>query len=142
MYLVFDIGGTFMRVAASPDGTLLETPLVQPTPQDFAEAMKQLTTMTASAHGDRVVQAAAGGIAGVLNLDKTMVAKAPHLPHWQNQDLQASLGEIIQAPIKLENDSALAGLGEAVGGAGKDHDIVVAGAVRFCTRPTEDRTKD
>jgi len=45
MYLVFDIGGTNMRLAISSDGkTLLETKIV-PTPQNFdlgIQAIKQI----------------------------------------------------------------------------------------------------
>jgi predicted NBD/HSP70 family sugar kinase len=67
----------------------------------------------------------AGGIRGQLSDDKTVMITDTLLPNWVDQPLVATLKKKLHTDVHLENDAALAGVGEAVYGAGKDLDIVV-----------------
>ena len=55
---------------------------------------------------------------------KTKIKSHPHIPLWSNQPLKKTLEKALSAPVILENDAALAGLGEAIYGAGKNYNII------------------
>ncbi|MEK7520191.1 MAG: ROK family protein [Patescibacteria group bacterium] len=124
MIIVFDIGGTHMRVATSNDGATLGVVKEAPTPQDFGEGVQQLAVLARECAAGGMITAVAGGVPGVLNLEKNALIHAPHLPQWDGQPLKKKLENELVAPVTLENDAALAALGEATHGAGKGKRIV------------------
>lgn len=125
MYLVFDIGATKMRLAISENGQKLNEPKIIPTPQNFQEAMTQFKQLTQELIGSEKIAAAAGGIKGSLDKKEGVLLNPPNLPNWKGKSFKQEAERIISAPVYLENDAVLAGLGEANFGAGKDHHIVV-----------------
>ncbi len=124
MKLLFDIGGTRTRLAYSTDGQSFSAPVIIATPQDFDEAMAAIQTVVADfqVHG-RFVRAA-GGAAGPLSKDRDTLVRPPNLPKWHSRPLKKTLERIVGCSVKLENDSAVVGLGEAVAGAGAGYGIV------------------
>jgi len=129
MYILFDIGGTKMRVVAADREKFLGDPVVVSTPKDFGEGfdvLKRIIDNLAEEHKneDRSITAIVGGIAGPLNRDKTMLVKSPNLGGWVNHDIKKALFDAYHAPVKIENDAALVGLGEAHFGAGRGKTIV------------------
>lgn len=130
MFILFDIGGTKMRVVAADYEKLLGDPVVVSTPKDFNDGMDTLKRIIDNiAQGltteSRSVTAIVGGIAGPLNSDQTMLVKSPNLGGWVGHDLKNTLRDAYKVPVVLENDSALVGLGEAHFGAGRGKAIVV-----------------
>lgn len=125
MYILFDIGGTSLRVATSDNLKKLEDPVLLATPQDYKEGLTLLSQTFNDLTRDKKIVGAAGGIAGPLNSEKSQLVASPHLPDWANRPIQKDLEKILKAPVQLQNDSALVGLGEAVFGAGRDTEIVV-----------------
>lgn len=124
MYLLFDIGATNMRIAMSHDGeTILEQKVI-PTPVDFDEGMKAFKNGVRELCGDMIITGAAGGVPGILNKEKTVLLSAPNLKGWEDVLLKEALEKALDMSVHLENDAALAALGEAVFGAGKDKRIV------------------
>lgn len=123
--VVFDIGGTNTRVGVSWNGTTLKRYSVYKTPLSYGYGLQELVTAARNLAGKHKIQAAVGGIAGPLNMEKTMVVDAPSLTDWNNKPLTHDLSKALHAPAYLENDTELVGLGEAVYGAGKDHAIVM-----------------
>ncbi|HYA32141.1 MAG TPA: ROK family protein, partial [Thermodesulfovibrionales bacterium] len=71
------------------------------------------------------IRAAAGGVAGPLDREKTRLVRSPHVSGWIGKPLKEELQRILGAPVYLENDAAMAGLGEAAYGEGKGKRIVV-----------------
>ena len=71
-----------------------------------------------------IINAAAGGVPGILNKEKTVLLSAPNLEKWEDVFLKEALEKALDVPVRLENDAALGALGEAVFGAGKDKRIV------------------
>ena len=115
MYLVFDIGRTHTRIAVSGDGENLDKVEIIDTSTDFPQALssfKQLTTQLSS--GQKITAAAVG----VRRLNH------PTIPLWSGENLKESLEKLLNTTVYLENDAALAGLGEAIYGAGKGKKIV------------------
>jgi len=125
MYLLFDIGGTKMRIAFSPEGKAFGKPKVVPTPPDFTRGMAVFQEAVRELSGGKKIKAAAGGIAGPIDKEKTRLVNSPHISGWIGEPLKKKLQNIVGAPVYLENDAAMAGLGEATYGRGKGKEIVV-----------------
>lgn len=124
MYLLFDIGGSKIRLATSIDGQTISAPVILPTPQNFTEAMELLEKEAVNITNSQKIRGCAGGVAGPLDPSKSTLINAPNLPDWKNKPLKASLEKIFETPVFLENDAALVGLGEATHGAGAGRKIV------------------
>lgn len=122
--VLFDVGGTKTRVTASFDGRTMAEPKIAPTPENFADGVKTLKRLADEATGGGPVKGVFGGVPGILSRDQASIFKLPNLPGWDDRPLKSELEKIFNAPVDLENDAALAGLGEAVFGAGRGHDIV------------------
>lgn len=123
-YLVFDIGGTKMRLALSQDGMSLGEPKIIKTSKDFKESMALFKQAFFELSQGRPIKAAAGGVRSLDRNKKKLVAN-PIFPMWVDDPLFEELEKMLDAPVYLENDAAMAGLGEAVFGAGKEKSIVV-----------------
>lgn len=124
MYLLFDIGGTNTRIATSLDGKTLTPTQTIPTEKDFEQQIQMIAEVTGKLKEGNKIEAAAGGIAGIYNEDKSALIKSPHLPEWAQRPLKEELETVFVAPVYLENDSHLGGLGEACFGAGQDFKIM------------------
>ena len=130
MFILFDIGGTKMRVVAADYEKLLGEPVVVSTPKDFNEGIDTLKRIIDNISNElttqgRSVTAIVGGIAGPLDNGKTMLVRSPNLGGWVGQDIKNALRFAYKVPVVLENDAALVGLGETHFGAGKGRNIVV-----------------
>lgn len=125
MYILFDIGGTNMRIALSRDGETFEEPKIIPTPKDFDRGMEAIKEVVAEISGGATIVAAGGGIAGTLSKDRSIFLNGPHLQGWNQKPIKKALESVLGVPVFIENDTAIVGLGEAVAGAGKGHNIVV-----------------
>lgn len=127
MYLLFDIGGTKTRVAISTDGQTISEPIIFDTSQNFEEGIKNITDAANQLTDNQPIQAAAGGIREVLDSTKSMLinsADISKIPDWVGKPLREKLEESLKINILLENDSAMAALGEATHGAGMGKDII------------------
>lgn len=124
MYILFDIGGTKMRFAVTKDGKEFGEPKVVDTPPSFEEGIALIKEIAVELSEEKEIKTAVGGVAGAFNKEKSKLINSPHLHSWVNRELKGELESAFNAPVYLENDSALAGLGEAISGAGKGKDIV------------------
>lgn len=123
MRLVFDIGGTHLRVAASTSDTQVAEPLVVDTPPKWADARAVLAKLLGEASGGQEPEAVLGGVAGVVA--GGVLVRSPNLPGWQDAPIADTLKELYpNARIVVENDAAVACLGEARAGAGKGAEVV------------------
>ena len=123
-YVSFDIGGTKTRVGFSKDLKTLDHFDSFKTPNNFKEGIQKMTDLIKE-NVDGEVTGIAGGIRGPLNEDKTGIQNDSVITDWINQSVVGALKKNFpKAKVFLENDSAVAGLGEAVYGAGKELDIV------------------
>lgn len=122
MKLVFDIGGTHMRVASAAEGTVAD-PRIIGTPQDWGDARAALAQLLKEASGGEQPEAVLGGVAGVIK--DGVLMRSPNLSGWLNVSIADALKELYPgARIAVENDAAAAALGEARAGAGAGRDIV------------------
>ena len=125
-HIVFDIGGTKTRIAVASDLNELATIESFPTPANPEAGVTKINTVAQELLGTGVtLESAAGGIRGQLDEQRTQMHHDDLLPNWQDYPLVEHLAREWQCPIFLENDTALAALGEATRGAGKDFSLVV-----------------
>lgn len=124
MYLVFDIGGTNMRVGLSPDGQTIAQNKIVPTPENFEQGIQILKQVVDILAEGAKIEKAAGGIAGPLDKEKTMLTASAHLAGWVQKPLKSELEKVLDCQVYLENDTAIEGLGEATKGAGAGKSIV------------------
>lgn len=123
MYLLFDIGGTNTRLAVSNNSKKIIKAVNIKTAADFDQAMQDFKLQADKLLQKFPAKKAVGGVPGPLNKNKSALIKAPNLPEWINKPLQKKLIKILNCPVNLENDADLAGLGEAVYGAGRHYQI-------------------
>jgi predicted NBD/HSP70 family sugar kinase len=124
MYLLFDIGGTKMRVSSSEDGKSLGEVLQGKTPQSWQDAVPLLSKMFEEVSYGKKVKAVAGGLPGVFNKKHEFLERAPHLPMWVTARIKETIAGITKSDVYLLNDTVMAGLGEANFGAGSGHNLV------------------
>lgn len=124
MYLLFDIGGTKTRIALSDGRQIVNDVRVFPTSQSFSEGKQLLVSTLGDLLAGQQIEAISGGFPGVFSSEE-IIAKAPNLKDW----IGHSLAEEIKTAtgftkIYVKNDADLAGLGEAIHGAGKDYSVI------------------
>ena len=124
MYLVFDIGGTNMRVGTSLDGKTLTKTEIIPTPGDFGQGMLAFKQVADALSAGEKIEVIAGGMAGPLDKTKTYLVKSANNPGWINKPLKTELERAFGCQVLLENDTATGGIGEAVKGAGAGKTVV------------------
>ncbi len=124
MYILFDIGGTKMRVVSADRKKFLADPVIVNTPKDFGEGIETLKNIINNLSGGAPIEAIVGGIAGPLDPERTKLIKSPNLSGWADHNIKEALTGAYNVPISIENDAALVGLGEANYGAGRTHSIV------------------
>lgn len=125
MYVLFDIGGTKTRVATTHDLLSVEAVAKFDTPERYADGMEAIQSHIAELTKGEKVEAAAGGIRGPLNHEKTGITSEVKLHDWVGRNVTGDLSKALAGvPVYLENDTAIVGLGEVHFGAGKGYDIV------------------
>lgn len=122
-YILFDIGGTKTRVAATEDLKSFTKHTSFKTPAKFQEGIEAMVTAAQSC-AEGPLRGISGGIRGSLNDGQTSIVHDNVLSGWIDKPLTESLKKKLKAEVYLENDAALAGLGEACFGAGQGMDIV------------------
>lgn len=124
MLLLFDVGGTKIRVAVSRDGATFGEPKIIATPASFADGMAALKKLTGELSAGERITAVSGALAGSFDRARTTLLNGENIPDWVGKPMRAELEHMFGAPVSLENDAAAACLGEAIYGAGKGKEIV------------------
>ena len=123
--LLFDIGGTHMRVGISHDGKKVGEYKMADTPKDFDKGMELFQKLAGQIFGQDKPDRISGCIAGVFNEDRASIFCSPNLSGWEGKPLRSRLEEIYGVEVSLENDANAAGLAEALFGAGKGFNNVM-----------------
>lgn len=122
--LLFDIGGTNMRLGISTDGQKFESQRIIPTPQNYDEALNNFKQTADEIVAGLSLGRVVGGVAGSLGEKKSVIYNSPNLPGWNGKTLGKDLFEHFNCEVNIENDTAMVGLGEAIVGAAKGYSIV------------------
>ncbi len=123
MKLLLDIGATNLRMAVAH----LDSPeaiRTIPTPPDAGTAIGLIKNAADEMRKGESIERIFAGIAGTFDREKAVLVSSPHLTGWVGQPLKRMFEKTFSVPAALENDAALAGLGEATRGAGRGYPIV------------------
>ena len=122
IYIVSDVGGTQIRVAAYAVETLkLVRQNKIPTQAKGQLPVDRLIQLISEVKEGYSVRAIAVAAPGFLDPDLGVVYEAPNIPGWDNYPLQEILEEKFNIPVFLGNDANLAALAEWKFGAGIGH---------------------
>jgi len=124
MYFLIDIGGTKTRISYSHDGEFLRDFKIFPTFSFYEEEEEEIKKFVNRFASAKITKVACVGIAGVLDSKKEKLTFSPNLPLWVGKEIKKKLKKLFPDGVFLRNDAELAGLGEAIKGAGKDFSIV------------------
>lgn len=124
MYILFDIGGTKMRVAGSDDlKTFVSEPVVLETPKEYRTGIAALKEVMDRASAEAPIEGIAGGIAGSIDQERGCLTRGPNLSGWFEKPIRDDLVQTFGVPVHIENDAAVVGLGEMHHGAGSAEGI-------------------
>ncbi|TSC63408.1 MAG: glucokinase [Parcubacteria group bacterium Athens0416_74] len=116
MHIVFDIGGTNMRVAPVLGESIGEVRKVR-TPKDPSEGIKTFVTLASECAQGEAIESITGCVAGMVV--NGVISDAGNLKGWEGTDIVKELSNSLGVQADVVNDAALAGLGEAYVGAGR-----------------------
>lgn len=108
-----------MRLGVSENGSDINRRQDVPTPQNYEEAMKEFKKAASSLIGGMDVKKAIGGLAAMLDEGATSIFGSPNLLGWVGKHIRNDMQTMLGIPVVIENDAAIAGLGEAMYGAGR-----------------------
>lgn len=124
-YLLFDIGGTKIRISKTTDLKSFSDPVILHTPQNFNEGFELFVKTVKEVIDKDELLGAVGGLAAVLDKPNKEIVRSPHLKDWQDKHFWKKLEEELKTDVHLENDSAIVGLGEASQIKGYEEKIIV-----------------
>lgn len=135
--ILFDIGATKTRVAYAANDEKFEEPIVYETPKNYEEILEKLVETGGNLSRERSIEKICGGVSRAVCADYAKF----------KSDLEAfPFGEGLGGAVFVENDAALAGLGEANFGAGRGFEIVAyitvstgVGGARIVNRKIDER---
>ncbi len=132
MYLVLDIGATNLRIGYSTDGRALVRTVKTESPKKYRGLLASVQTGLRRLSLPGRPKVAVAGVPGSVYPDKRRLYRVPNSPDWSGRRLADDLKRITGVrTAEIENDALLAGLGEAVLGAGKKFSNVM-----YCTFST------
>jgi len=120
MHILFDIGGSKMRVAGT--NNLREfsgEPQVVDTPTEFDDGIALLKKLILDTANGEDIEEIAGCASGPFDQKAGVLMGGPNLPQWIGRPLRNELEKACGAEVRIENDAALVGLGEMHFGAGE-----------------------
>ena len=126
-YLIgIDIGGTNLRAAIiSKDGEIIETFKVNNEVEKGPEYnLNKLISHIKNEWKDYKVEKAGVGAPGPLDLKIGKILNTPNLKTWENFNIKEYLSKELDLNVKVNNDANVAGLAEAIVGAGKGAESV------------------
>lgn len=126
MDVAIDVGGTNVRIAASPSAAqpnledISKFSVTNDYTRDIEALIRKIEDLTCGAS----ISGIGCCFPGPINEAQTSIAAAPNLSDWVGRPLVDDLRKAFNCRVELENDAACAALGEAVYGAGKSQDFV------------------
>src|SRR5690606_35635623 len=100
-------------------------PIKFTTPINFKEGIEKIVSAAKELTDGKNIRGAAGAVRGLLSEDRRFLINDDVLSKWVDQPLADTLAKELDTKVILENDAALAGLGEAHFGAGEGSKIMV-----------------
>jgi len=121
-YIVSDVGGTQIRVAAFDVSTLAMVAQKKILTQGQGlHPTERLVNVIMNVGKKFEIKAIAIAVPGFLDPENGMIIEAPNIPEWINLPLRDIIKDFFNVPVFIGNDANLAALGEWKFGAGIGH---------------------
>lgn len=121
MYIAIEVGGTTLRIAGVNqlhDVHTMQTThfsLTHTFEKDFSTLLDEITNLSQGK-----IEGIGVSLTGALNEDNSvMIDEAPNLIEWLHVPIKKLLSDKFNCPVFMDNDANIAGIGEAIYGAGK-----------------------
>ncbi|MFC1755847.1 ROK family protein [Patescibacteria group bacterium] len=125
MYISIDLGGTNTRIASSKDLIEILDVIKVKTEQDVELERNIIDSSIKKLCDGEEIEGLCIGVPGLIDKEKKIFEKIPNIPAFDNISFEDFIGNISSLDSTIiENDASLAGLGEAVRGAGKNYNVV------------------
>jgi len=124
MFAAVDVGGTQLRLGISSGGRRFDTIVKYKTPNSAKEGIQTIVTTIVKLKGERKLHGVALAVPTPVSQREAVRLNFPNLPGWRNIPIAPLLATKLNTKIRMLNDAAAAGLGEAAQGAGRGYDIV------------------
>ncbi len=123
MKILFDIGGSKIRISSTEDGEKFSEPIIHDTPVSVEEGAELFCeTALAIADGEKI-EGMWGGITGVWDKKMEGLVYSPNMSGWVDKPIRRIFEDKLSAPLVVGNDSDVVGLGEVHYGAGVGSEI-------------------
>ena len=127
--LAIDLGGTNIRGAIVSDDGNMSNWFEGKIPDDkdrikILESIFEVIDHLLESTDDKIVGIGLG-ITGLVSHDEGIIRTSPNISSWKNEPLKSEIEEKYSIQVIIDNDSNLAGYGEASYGAGKGASILV-----------------
>ena len=125
-FVLFDLGGTNVRIGVSRDGSNVDASHTVPTPPKFEDGVGTIEHAAKEMLRGAAASAVVGGVGWTLDPAHASIFKSTkaNFLGWNGKPLREELTKRFSAPVRLENDVSLVGLGEAHVGGGKGSAIL------------------
>ena len=125
MKFLFDIGGSKTRVSATEDGSSFAEPVIEKTPDSVEDGVEMVRNIINDISQGSSIDGLWGGITGVWNADRSSLVHSPNMKGWVGKPVREMFEKALSAPMTVENDADVVGLGEVHYGAGVGSKICV-----------------
>jgi len=126
MYLLFDIGGSKMRVAYSQDGKSFEKPYIIKTPAEYNKGISLLRDIKTKLIGKKKLQAVVGSVAASFDTKHSkLIGGGAQLKNWLEKLIQKDIENSLECPVYIANDAMMGGLAQSYFGPARGHKISV-----------------
>lgn len=123
-YVLIEVGATTSRIAYTKDARSYGQVQSCKTKLVYRDALATMEALANELISDSV-EGVVLGVRGQLDDQKQSIIHDSILTDWIDRPLADDVSALFNTPTYLENNAALAALGEATYGAGAGHDIVV-----------------
>jgi len=126
MYLLFDIGGSKMRIAFSRDGMTFEKPYIIKTPTDYDEGIQALRNVKIKLVGEEKLKMAVGSIAASFNIEASkLIGGGAQIKNWLEKPIKQDIEHSLNCPVCIKNDAMMGALAQSHFGPAQGHKISV-----------------
>jgi len=126
MYLLFDIGGSKMRITFSRDGESFEKPFIIETPMEYNEGIQALRDIKLKLVGEEKIKMVVGSIAASFSADANrLIGGGAQIKNWLEKPIKQDIKQRFNCPVYMTNDSMMGALAQSHFGPAQGYKISV-----------------
>lgn len=126
MYIAIDIGGTNIRIASfDPKTHKLLSKTSFEVHKDFENAIQVIVNEIRQISKNNRIQGIGIAAPGLIDKENGVIKDSSNLPTWNNKPIKDVLEKEFKTDVRIDNDMAVAAIGEYLFGFGKDEESFI-----------------